>query len=650
MEGYIAKSQLLCYVRSRRMVSVMALIVAVVLILQIFTLPSRISISTHFPSSKLPASDVGSSQNTDFYSQSLRLGTLPLSGDSQNLIDSIKIFKEPDHGFSIKEMNEKLEQDEDSDGIIDLDEDEEADTEFAVNLEDESMLKTVKDSEDNFLLIEDGMSKENTPLLVEQTRITGNEREDIERTLSVNSGNDAVFPVPISSSTLQNQKNKQALVDGASMSSETLTTILHANESAANTLRKKKKLEMPPLSVSEMDMLLLKNRASRRSMRPRWSSAIDKQILAAKKEIEKAPPLQNDQLFFAPLFRDISKFRRSYELMEKTLKIYIYQEGKRPIFHQPLLGSIYASEGWFMKLMESNNNHYLVKDPRQAHLFYMPFSSRFLQLSLYARNSHNRTALRKHLKNYVDMIAAKYPFWNRTGGADHFLAACHDWSLYETKNTMDHSIRALCVADLGLGFQLGKDVCLPQTYVRSPKNPLKDLGGRPWNQRPILSFYAGSLHGNLRSILLKQWENKDPDMKIFSPSTFHAEKNKMNYIQYMKNSKYCICPRGYEANSPRLVESIFFECVPVIIADNYVPPFFEILNWEKFSVIVPEKDVPRLKEILLSIPESEYRELQIGVKKVQQHFLWHHKPVKYDLFHMILHSIWFNRVYNIKPR
>lgn len=112
--------------------------------------------------------------------------------------------------------------------------------------------------------------------------------------------------------------------------------------------------------------------------------------------------------------------------MEKTLKIYIYQEGKKPIFHQPLLGGIYASEGWFMKHMESNN-HYLVKDPKQAHLFYMPFSSRFLQLSLYAPNSHNRTALRKHLKNYVDMIAAKYPFWNRTGGADHFLAACHDW-------------------------------------------------------------------------------------------------------------------------------------------------------------------------------------------------------------------------------
>lgn len=116
------------------------------------------------------------------------------------------------------------------------------------------------------------------------------------------------------------------------------------------------------------------------------------------------------------------------------------------------------------------------------------------------------------------------------------------------------------------------------------------------------------------------------------------------YVQYMKSSRYCICPRGYEVNSPRLVESIFYGCVPVIISDNFVPPFLEVLNWEAFSVAVPERDVPRLKEILVSIPRKRYLALQAGVSGVRQHFLWHHRPVKYDLFHMILHSVWLNRV------
>lgn len=112
--------------------------------------------------------------------------------------------------------------------------------------------------------------------------------------------------------------------------------------------------------------------------------------------------------------------------MERTLKVYIYKDGNKPIFHQPIMKGLYASEGWFMKLMEENK-HFVLKDPAKAHLFYMPFSSRMLEHALYVRNSHNRTNLRQFLKDYTDKISAKYRYFNRTGGADHFLAACHDW-------------------------------------------------------------------------------------------------------------------------------------------------------------------------------------------------------------------------------
>jgi hypothetical protein len=157
------------------------------------------------------------------------------------------------------------------------------------------------------------------------------------------------------------------------------------------------------------------------------------------------------------------------------------------------------------------------------------------------------------------------------------------------------------------------------------------------------------MHGYLRTILLKHWKDKDPDMKIFGPMP-HGVANKMNYIQHMKNSKYCICPKGYEVNSPRVVEAMFYECVPVIISDNFVPPFFEVLNWDAFSLILAEKDIPNLKQILLSVPEEKYLKLQLGVRMVQKHFLWHTKPLKYDLFHMTLHSIWYNRVFQINVR
>lgn len=328
--------------------------------------------------------------------------------------------------------------------------------------------------------------------------------------------------------------------------------------------------------------------------------------------------------------------------MEQKLKVYIYREGEKPIFHRPLLRGIYASEGWFMKLIESNKR-FVVRDPRKAHLFYLPFSSQMLRMNFMG----SKKVQEKYLKNYVELIASKYRFWNRTGGADHFLVACHDWASRVTRQHMRNCIRSLCNANVAKDFKIGKDTTLPVTYIRSGEDPLTDLGGKPPSQRCILAFFAGSMHGYVRPLLLEYWENKVPNMKIFGPMPRDIE-GKRKYTEYMKDSKYCICARGYEVHTPRVVESIFYGCVPVIISDNYVPPFFEVLNWEAFSVFVLEKDIPNLRNILLSIPEEKYLSMQLRVKMVQKHFLWHKKPVKYDIFHMVLHSIWYNRVHQMK--
>ncbi|KAL5704854.1 hypothetical protein ACHQM5_023224 [Ranunculus cassubicifolius] len=395
-------------------------------------------------------------------------------------------------------------------------------------------------------------------------------------------------------------------------------------------------------SISDMEGLLRQSRVSSMSLRPRWFSVRDEELLFVKSQIERAPIINSDPDLYSILYRNISMFRRSYELMEKTFKVYVYTEGDQPVFHQPQLKGIYASEGWFMKLMEGNKQ-FVVKDPSQAHMFYLPFSAHQLRRALYV-NSKKHKSLSLFIKNYVDLIAGKYNFWNRTGGADHFLAACHDWAPHETMRYMGTCIRALCNANVARSFTIGKDVSLPVTMVRFPDEPLRSLGGKPPLRRPFLAFFAGSMHGYLRPVLLENWEN-DPDMKIFGPL---PRDSKPNYLQYLKSSKYCICARGYEVHTPRVIEAIFHECVPVIISDNYVPPFFEILNWGAFALFVPENDVPNLKNILVSIPRKKYLEMQMRVKKVQKHFLWHKNPVKYDIFYMTLHSIWYNRVFQMR--
>lgn len=526
-------------------------------------------------------------------------------------------------------------------------------------------IEDVDEKQDNSFILERASDARHS-LSLEQTVKPNHEisadnhlEEDVSRVSSELESRDSAFQSSLLGSSppsynityLKNStSDASSAVNSAVLRSDLTTSI--SNSTTTSTLRRKKmRSELPPKSVTsidDMNHILVRHRASSRSVRPRWSSIRDKEILAAKSQIANAPIVKNDQELYAPLFRNVSMFKRSYELMERMLKIYIYKEGEKPIFHQPILKGLYASEGWFMKLMEGNKR-YVVKDPRKAHLFYMPFSSRMLEYSLYVRNSHNRTNLRQHLKEYTEKISAKYPFFNRTSGADHFLVACHDWAPYETRHHMERCIKALCNADVTSGFKIGRDVSLPETLVRSARNPLRDLGGKPPSERHILAFFAGNMHGYLRPILIKYWKDKDPAMKIFGPMP-PGVASKMNYIHHMKSSKYCICPRGYEVNSPRVVEAIFYECVPVIISDNFVPPFFEVLDWAAFSVTIAEKNIPDLKEILMSIPKEKYLEMQVGVRKAQKHFLWHAKPVKYDLFQMTLHSIWYNRVFQLKVR
>ncbi|XP_058724626.1 probable glycosyltransferase At5g03795 [Vicia villosa] len=425
------------------------------------------------------------------------------------------------------------------------------------------------------------------------------------------------------------------------------TPNIQSKSSSISNVPKEKQEFHKPISevttVSEMNKLLIQSHASYRSMKPSWFSNVDQELLQARSEIENAPIVKNDPELYGPIYHNVSMFKRSYELMEEKLKVYVYREGARPILHSPFLTGIYASEGWFMKLMEANKR-FVTKNPKKAHLFYLPFSSRMLEETLYVKDSHNHKNLIQYLHDYVDLIATRHSFWNRTGGADHFLVGCHDWAPSETKLRLATCIRSLCNADVKEGFFFGKDASLPETYVRNAQNPTRDLGGNTFSKKTTLAFFAGSMHGYVRPILLKHWENKDPDMKIFGK--LPKSKGNSNYIHYMKSSKYCICARGYEVNSPRVVEAIFYECVPVIISDNFVPPFFEVLNWESFTVVVLEKDIPNLKNILVSIPEKRYLRLLMRVKKVQKHFLWHKNPVKYDIFHMILHSIWYNRVFS----
>ncbi|KAF3486568.1 hypothetical protein F2Q69_00056314 [Brassica cretica] len=334
---------------------------------------------------------------------------------------------------------------------------------------------------------------------------------------------------------------------------------------------------------------------------------------------------------------------RSYLEMEKRFKVYVYEEGEPPLVHDGPCKSVYAVEGRFIMEMEKSRTKFRTYDPDQAHVYFLPFSVTWLVSYLYEYN-FDVEPLRTFASDYIRLISSKHPFWNRTSGADHFMLACHDWGPLTSKANEDlfnKSIRVMCNANSSEGFNHAKDATLPEIklYGGEVHPQLRLSKTLMTSPRPHLAFFAGGVHGPVRPILLDHWKQRDPDMPVFEYLPKH-----LNYYDFMRSSKFCFCPSGYEVASPRLIEAIYSECIPVILSVNFVLPFSDILRWETFSVQVDVSEIPRLKEILMSISDEKYQSLKRNLRYVRRHFELNDPPKRYDAFHMTLHSIWLRRL------
>lgn len=154
--------------------------------------------------------------------------------------------------------------------------------------------------------------------------------------------------------------------------------------------------------------------------------------------------------------------------------------------------------------------------------------------------------------------------------------------------------------------------------------------------RKQLAFFAGAINSPARLALLKAWGN---DTDIFAK----FGQLRADDADHLLGSKFCLHVKGFEVNSARVADAIYYGCVPVMLANHYDTPFGDILNWESFSVVVHYMDIPVLKNILQRISLEEYSMLQSNTMKVRKHFQWNDPPIDYDAFYMTMYELWLRR-------
>ncbi|XP_057781189.1 probable glycosyltransferase At5g03795 isoform X2 [Salvia miltiorrhiza] len=307
------------------------------------------------------------------------------------------------------------------------------------------------------------------------------------------------------------------------------------------------------------------------------------------------------------LFHDRDVFLANYKEMNRSFKIYIYPHRQEDPFANVLLpvgsepGGNYASESYFKKALLSS--HFITEDPSEADLFFLPFSI--------ARLRHDPrvgiNGIQDFIRDYVFNISHEYSYWNHSGGADHFYVACHSIgrsAMEKAEAVKFNAIQIVCSSSYYVfSYVAHKDASLPQIWPRQGDPP------NLTRERSKLAFFAGSINSPVREKLLQVWQN-DSDILV------HFGRLNTSYSDELLGSKFCLHVKGFEVNTARIGDALYYGCVPVIIANHYDLPFQDILNWKSFSIIVATLDIPLLKKILKAVSVQEYSILRNNVLKI----------------------------------
>ncbi|XP_076958788.1 putative glycosyltransferase At3g42180 [Bidens hawaiensis] len=379
---------------------------------------------------------------------------------------------------------------------------------------------------------------------------------------------------------------------------------------------------------------------------------IEEQLAKARDEIRKAIVEKNfassntNESFIleGTIYKNPFAFLQSHIEMTKTFKIWTYKEGEIPLMHSGPMKYVYSIEGDFIEEMERKGNPMVATDPDEAHAFFIPISVTNIVYYLWTPDEalDFKKRIQAILEDYISVIAERYPYWNRSNGADHFFVSCHDWGPSVSRGNpklFKNFIRVLCNANTSEGFIPIRDVSMSEIKAPFDNIPIVSSGQPPY-KRSILAFFAGGIHGFVREQLFQYWGNKeDNDIQVHN----YLPKGE-NHTELLTRSKYCLCPSGYEVATSRLTEAIHVGCVPVMIKDHYVLPYNDVLDWSQFSVQISVDKIPEIKRILQEIPFSKYLELHKKVIEVQRHFMINLPAKHFDVIHMILHSVWLRRL------
>lgn len=216
----------------------------------------------------------------------------------------------------------------------------------------------------------------------------------------------------------------------------------------------------------------------------------------------------------------------------------------------------------------------------------------------------------------IARILANLPSW-KDGGRNHLLFNMLPGGPPDYNTSLDVPIDKAILAGGSFAtwsYRSGFDVSIPVYNALTIKNihhPLKRSS----------EWLFISTQANMKSAFLMQLEdiekenfgflvlNRCPD----DPRHIHKRckgKTTYHYPDILQHATFCLVIRGVRLGQSTLMDALMMGCIPVIVSDDYILPFTDVLDWKRAAVRIVESEIHRIPAVLKEISASEIMDMR----------------------------------------
>ncbi|KAJ3397617.1 hypothetical protein HDU80_009496 [Chytriomyces hyalinus] len=247
----------------------------------------------------------------------------------------------------------------------------------------------------------------------------------------------------------------------------------------------------------------------------------------------------------------------------------------------------------------------------------------------------------QHLTDILDIVIAKYPYWNETNGRNHVIIFSWDQSSEVLGyNASIHDRISSCMHLTTLGTT---DAKVARNY-----NPVKDIVIPPYANYSIpLSIFKrphwpdiqhffnlfGYSHG------VRQYIRELGAVCSGRYFVKEGHTDLMTYWQEIGNSTFSLCPSGWSPWSPRLFDSMIAGSIPIIFADDIILPFESQIPYHTFTLRIRNADVGTLDTVIQAVTAADVASKKLGMIRYRDKLVWNVPTRLGDAFDSFLEEL-----------